>query len=117
MSNKTTAKKGKKLTSEILSVRSDTGTGGTAEGIFVGLKQMYNFNNEPVKGNYDQDLFTMDLADFDTKELRTYWVDAGLRGTLKLAKVKEGDRVIIEHTGTKKIDDGTVQTYDIFAAE
>lgn len=104
----------KKLTSTILSVRD------FAEGVYgtVGeLRQLQNYNNEPVKGTYGQDLYALDLVNKHTGEITSYWADAGLRGTMKMAKVTAGQDIFIQHTGTKKIDEGTVQTYDIFGVE
>lgn len=109
-------KKGKKLNSEILSVRNDDKAGGFASGFFMGVKPVMTMDNEHVKGNFDQPLYTMDLRQKDG-EILTYWADGGIRGALKLAKVQEGQPIFIEHTGTKKIDEGTVQTYDVYGAE
>jgi len=109
-------KKGKKLTSEINSVRIDGKTGGTAAGYFGNLQPMRNFAGEVIKGNFEQDLFTFTLRDEHGEE-KQYWADGGLRGALKMAKVQDGQCIFIEHTGTKKIDEGTVQTYEIFGYE
>jgi len=109
-------KKGKKLTSEILSVRTDGKSGGTAFGYFECLEPMFTQDNQPVKGNFDQDLYTFTLRQPDGELLR-YWADGGIRGALKMAKVTQGQCIMIEHTGTKKIEEGTVQTYDIFGYE
>lgn len=69
------------------------------------------------KGNFDQDLYTLEMRDPATGEIQKYWADAGIRGTLKMAKIKPETLIEIEHTGDKEIEQGTVQTYDIFGAE
>jgi len=111
-----TVKKGKKRTSDILSIRNDDAPGGTVQGIFISLDPMFTMDNEPMLGNFDQHLHTLDLADFETKEITRYWADGGVKGALKLARVKEGDKIIIEHTGKKKIEQGVVQTYEVYEA-
>lgn len=110
-------KRGKKLTSEILSVRDDKKVGAEVGGIFQNLTPMLTAAGEPVMGNYGQALHTFELVDPKTGEVKKYWADGGIRGSLKMAKVKDGDKIFIQHTGTKKIDEGTVQTYDVFSAE
>lgn len=108
---------GKKLNSEILSVRTDGKIGGFAEGFFGELKPMLTHAGETVRGNFDQELHTMTLTDFETGEIKTYWADGGIRGSLKLARIENGQPIRIVHTGEKKIDEGRVQTYDVFRME
>lgn len=75
---------------------------------------------------YGTELFQIELSDPKSGEIKTYWCDAGLRGTLKMAKVKPGTLVEVVHTGEKKIEtedeagkviQGTVQTYEIWEVE
>jgi len=119
---KTTPKKkpltrGKKLNSEILSCRDGDKPGMITRGRFLGLIPMLRQNGDPVVGNFDQNLYTMELADIDTGEVKRYWADGGIRGTLKLGNIQEGMAIEIEHTGKKKIEEGVVQTYDIYVLE
>lgn len=104
----------KKLTAAIESLREDGKTGKTVRGIFLSLSPMCGMDNEQLRGNFDQPLFTLELADLETKEVVKFWADGGIRGALKLARVEEGQAIEIVHTGQKKIEDGTVQTYDIY---
>ncbi len=100
----------KKLGNSIKSLRETTVTG-----MFNGVRQLTDLEGNPVLSKaYETQLFVMDLTDVKTKELTSFWADAGLRGTLKLCQVKDGMILEITHTGEKKIDSGTVQTYDIF---
>lgn len=105
-------KKGKKRTAEIMSVREAK----EVFGIFEGIEGMYTMDNEPVLNRYDQQLHTISLVNPETGEIQKYWADGGIRGAVKLAKVKKGDTIVIQHTGEKEIDEGVVQTYDIFEA-
>lgn len=105
-------KRKKQLNNSINSLR-DT----TAIGIVGDLVQLTTSDGAPVKGNFNQDLYTLDLTNPKTGEVQKYWADAGLRGSLKMAKVVAGMLVEIVHTGTKEIEQGTVQTYDIFELE
>lgn len=107
----------KKLTSAIESLREDGKVGKTTRGIFLSISPMCGMDNEQLTGNFDQPLFTIELADLETGEVTKYWADGGIRGALKLAKIKDGQKIEIEHTGQKKIEDGTVQTYDIYELE
>ena len=59
----------------------------------------------------------MTLKDIKTGEANKFWADAGIRGSLKMARVEPGQPIEIVHTGDKEIEQGTVQTYDIFALE
>jgi hypothetical protein len=112
-----TLTRGKKLNSEILSCRNGDTPGCITRGRFLSLTQMTRQNGEPVQGNFDQDLYTMELADLETGEIKRYWADGGIRGTLKMANVQPDTAIEIEHTGKKKIEEGTVQTYDVYILE
>ena len=70
-----------------------------------------------VVGKFGQELWTFDLADKKTGEIKKYWGDGGLKGSFKMCNLKPGMYIEIVHTGTKKIEDGTVQTYDVFELE
>lgn len=100
----------KKLNQEILSVRDfKDGVGG----VIGEFTPMTKESGEPVLGSFGQTLGTIMLGE------NKYWCDGGLRGTLKLAKVKPGMNVWIQHTGEKEIEledgrKGFVQTYDVF---
>lgn len=107
----------KKLTAAIESLREDGKVGKTTRGIFLGLTPMCGMDNEQLKGNFDQPLFTLELADLETGEANKFWADGGIRGALKLARIEPGQAIEIEHTGQKKIEDGTVQTYEIYGLE
>lgn len=99
----------KKLNSEILSLRGQTVTGVMGE-----ISPMLKDDGTPVTGNYGQELWTFTLFDKKTNEERRYWGDGGLKGTFKMAHIKPGMFIEIVHTGEKEIDQGNVQTYDIF---
>lgn len=114
-------KKGKKLTSEILSIRNDSGPGGEVFGIFEGVTPLVKQSGEAVTGGYGQELFTLELTDPGTGEVKKYWADGGIRGALKMAKVNKGMAIFITHTGDAVMtnDDGTkgkIQTYEIHMA-
>lgn len=104
----------RKLNSEILSCRDGDKPGQITRGRFLGITAMLRENGEAVQGNFDQDLFTMELADLETGEIKRYWADGGIRGTIKLGGVQKDMPIEIEHTGKKKIEEGTVQTYDVY---
>lgn len=107
--------RGKKRTAEILTLRNDKGPGKITRGIFLGTAPMLRETGEPIQGNFDQELHTMEMADLDTGEVKRYWADGGIRGALKLAKVARDTPIEIEHTGDKLVSDlGKVQTYDIY---
>lgn len=109
--------RGKKLNSEILSCRNGDTPGCITRGRFLNIQPMLRQDGTAVQGNFDQDLFVMELADLDTAEVNRYWADGGIRGTLKLGNIKEGMPIEIEHTGKKRIEEGTVQTYDVYVLE
>lgn len=102
----------KKLNDTILSVR-DAGPSGV-EGVFGEVVMMTTEDGSPVLGNYNQELGFFTLQ--NKNETRKYWLDGGLRGSFKMARVTPGMRIAIVHTGEKQIDNGKVQTYDIFEA-
>lgn len=126
---KQTYTRGRKLNSEILSVRDDKKAGKITQMIFQRVRPLVRESTgEIVTGNFDQELYVIDGLTLDTEEPRTFWCDAGLRGTLAMANVKEGQAIEIEHTGSKKLDArknsagveipaGTVQTYEVFTLE
>lgn len=114
----------KKLNPTLLSFRDP----GPHTGIIGEITQMVKDDGSPVLSRaYGTELFTIELSDPKSGEVKKYWVDAGLRGTLKSSKnVVPGMFVEIVHTGEKKIEttdaDGevikaTVQTYDIYECE
>jgi len=105
--------------SAILSIRRDDNQlGGSATGIAGEFKQLTKEDGSPVLSNtYGNHLYTLDLINPTSGEIKTYWADGGLRGALKMARVNPGMHIEIVHTGEKKIDQGTVQTYDIFELE
>lgn len=107
----------RKLNSDINSTRFDDKYGKTIRGKFAGVSPMMTMDNQQVVGSFNQPLYTMELAEVDGAakgELTKFWCDGGLRGALKLAKVEPGMEIEIVHTGEKKIEDGKVQTYDVF---
>jgi len=104
----------KKLNSTILSVR-DFKEG--VEGIIGEQTFLTNLDGEKVLNKHGKPLMTIDLADIKSGEVKKFWLDGGLRGSLKMAKVMPGMKVALVHTGEKDIDDGYVQTYDVFGLE
>lgn len=109
--------RGKKLNSEILSFRNGDVVGCITRGRFLSITPMLRQDGSAVQGNFDQDLFVMELADLETAEVKRYWADGGIRGTLKLGNIQPDMAIEIEHTGKKKIEEGTVQTYDVYVLE
>lgn len=108
-------KRGKKLNQSILSVRDFE---GGVEGAVGEITQMTGYDGDPlVSKTYGTPLFTFDLADLNSGEIKKFWADGGIRGAFKMSKVKPGDKIAIEHTGTQKLEQGTVQTYDVFRME
>ena len=106
-------KKGKKLNNEIFSIRDTK----TAEGVFMGLFPILDSDvNQVTSKRFDTPLFFVTVKNKAGEEMR-YWADGGLRGTLKMARVEPGQPIFIEHTGSKEIEEGVVQTYDIYGAE
>lgn len=110
-------KRGKKLNAEILSLRDDKGPGKSTVGVLGEIQQLKDDSGKVLLGNFGQELMTVELTSPDDGEVRKYWLDAGLRGSLKMARVKPGQLLEIVHTGEKEIEQGTVQTYDLFPLE
>ena len=111
-------KRGKQLTAAVGSLRMDNDVGKVTTGFFDAVVPLLKENGEPVQSRtYGNDLFHLKMRDLQTEEEMIYWADGGIRGALKMAKVLAGTAIEIVHTGQKKIEDGTVQTYDIFALE
>lgn len=100
----------KRLGTEIKSIRET----GVAKGVVGELTQLMKQDNTPVQGSYGQDLYTIELIDKATGEVTKWWADAGFRGTMKMLKIQPGQHIEVEHTGEKKIDSGTVQTYAFY---
>ncbi len=107
-------KRGKKLTADIGSVRELH----QVAGLMGELEQLKNNAGEPVLSKkYGTSLWKFSLADKDTGEISYFWADGGIRGALSMSRVAPGAFIEIVHTGEKEIDDGTIQTYDIYALE
>ena len=104
----------KKLNQSILSVRDFKD--GVA-GVIGETAYLTNFDGEKVLSRYGSPLMTFELKDEATGVFQKFWLDGGLRGVLKMAKVQPGMNILIVHTGEKEIDSGVVQTYDIFSNE
>jgi len=115
--NERNYKRGRKLNAEILSLRDDKATGKTTTGIFLGFEPLTTEAGEIKRGNFDQELYTMNLQALVGGEITKYWADAGIRGSFKMARIDNGTPVEIVHTGKKEIEQGTVQTYDVFQLE
>lgn len=108
-----------KLTSNILSVR-DFENG--VEGFLGEVQPLTKNSGDQVTGSYGQNLYTVELLDLVTREVKKYWCDGGMRGALTLAKVQPATPIAIVHTGETTMDldngqKGKVQTYDIFRLE
>lgn len=99
----------RKLNSEINSLRETTVSGILGETV-----AMTRNDGSPAVGKFGQELWTFELADKKTGEIKKYWGDGGLKGAFSLSKVKPGMHIEIVHTGEKEIEQGTVQTYDLF---
>ena len=110
-------KRGAKLNQEILSLRDDKAPGKTTTGIFLGFEPLTTEVGEIKRGNFDQELFVMQMQNLSGGEIQKYWADAGIRGTFKMGRIQNGQAVEIVHTGKKEIEQGTVQTYDVFGLE
>lgn len=106
-------KRGKMLNAPILSVRELK----TVQGVFGNRAAMIGNDDKPKVGNYGQPLWTFELTDLETGEVNKYWGDGGLDGSFKMAKVVDGAKIEIEHTGEKELDNGKVQTYAIYPLE
>jgi hypothetical protein len=103
--------RGKKMNSDIKSLRNET-----VQGKFIKVETLTNDQGEVIKSkSYGTELYVMTMACLDTGDPLLFWADGGLRGTLKMARVQEGDLIEIVHIGEKDIEQGTVQTYDIFS--
>lgn len=112
-----TYKRAAKLNQEINSLRDDKAVGKTTVGIFLGFEPLTTEAGEIKRGNFDQELFVMQMQKLHGGEIEKYWADAGIRGTFKMARIQAGQAVEIVHTGKKEIEQGTVQTYDVFGLE
>lgn len=78
------------------------------------IVQMLDSNGAPVVGKHDQDLYTMELTD-GRGEITQYFVDGGLRGALRIARVCPGETITIKALGSKKeIPTGFVREYEIY---
>lgn len=108
-------KRGKLLNAAILSIRDMK----TVQGEVGELKQLIKDDGTPAQSKaFGTDLYTLDIIS-DKGEVKTFWADAGLRGSFQMAKIKPGMFLEINHTGEKDIttSDGkaaTVQTYEIY---
>lgn len=104
------AKRGKKLNAGILSVRDHK-----CEGTFMGIRPLLKDDGTAiVSKSYGSELHVMDLASLENGEVLSFWADGGLRGSLKAAKVAEGQKIVVEYTGETQFEGGRVNTYDVF---
>lgn len=104
--------KRRKLNTEIVSLRDAK----TITGIVGEVMAMEREDGTPVTNKFGTQLATLEI---ETKDGAVkIWADAGLRGALKMARVKPGMNIEIVHTGETKHPeyDSTLQTYDIFEA-
>lgn len=113
MATKKTLVRKKKLNQAILSVREK----GSVQGVLGEMAKLTTLEGQVLQSRYGTDLETFELTNQDSGEIEKFWLDGGLRGAFKMAKVKPGMLVEIVHTGEKDIDEGTVQTYDVYELE
>ena len=84
-------------------------------GMFLGVSPFLDENGNQLKSRtYGTDLFIVTMADPKTGETRDYFADGGLRGAIKMSRLKKEQLVSIVWTGEhKKIEDGEVKVYEI----
>ena len=114
---KTTTRK-KLLNDAIISIRKDDDTlGGSIMGLLGERTEMKNDDGSMKLGNFGQPLWTFEMIDLHSGEVKKVWGDGGLAGAFKMSRVKPGQAIEIVHTGQKKLEQGTVQTYEIYEVE
>ncbi len=109
-------KRGRQLNAAILSLREEK----IVQGKLGEVRDLVDEDGKPRKGKMDQDLWVFEMVDPDSGEVRIFWGDGGLKGAFKLANVRPGQLIEIEHTGEREHVgdfDATLQIYAIYPLE